>query len=33
MAKLLAVMADLGGEELVGKANTLPEGVFASLGY
>ena len=33
VAKLLAVMADLGGEELVGKATTLPEGVFASLGY
>ena len=33
VAKLLAVMADLGGEELVGKATTLPEGVFAPLGY
>ena len=27
-AKLLAVMAELGGEELVGQATTLPEGVF-----
>ena len=33
VAKLLTVMADLGGEELVGKATTLPEGVFAPLGY
>jgi len=33
VAKLLTVMADLGGEELVGKATTLPEGVFARLGY
>ena len=32
-AKLLAVMAELGGEELVGQATTLPEGVFAPLGY
>lgn len=28
--KMLAVMADLGGAELVGKATTLPEGVFVS---
>ena len=33
VAKLPTVMADLGGEELVGKATTLPEGVFAPLGY
>ncbi len=33
MAKLLKVMADLGGEELVGKATELPEGVFAPVGY
>ncbi len=32
-AKLLAVMAKLGGEELVGQAIELPEGVFAPLGY
>ncbi len=33
VAKLLAVMADLGGEDLVGKATELPAGVFAPLGY
>ena len=27
-AKVFALMADLGGEELLGKATTLPEGVF-----
>ncbi len=27
-AKMLALMAELGGEELVGKATTLPEGLF-----
>ena len=27
-AKMLALMADLGGEELLGNVNTLPEGVF-----
>lgn len=29
--KMLAVMATLGGEELVGKATTLPEGLFADV--
>ena len=33
VAELLAVMADLGGAELVGEATTLPEGVFAPVGY
>jgi NitT/TauT family transport system substrate-binding protein len=33
VAELLAIMAELGGEELVGQATTLPEGVFAPLGY
>jgi NitT/TauT family transport system substrate-binding protein len=33
VAKLLAVMAELGGEELVGNVTELPEGVFAPLGY
>ncbi|HEU0222516.1 MAG TPA: ABC transporter substrate-binding protein [Paracoccaceae bacterium] len=31
-AKLLALMAELGGEELVGTATTLPEGVFVQPG-
>ncbi len=31
-AKMLALMAELGGEELVGKATTLPEGVFVQPG-
>jgi NitT/TauT family transport system substrate-binding protein len=30
-AAMLALMADLGGEQLVGRATTLPERVFASL--
>ena len=29
--RLLAIMADLGGEELVGRATSLPEGVFVRL--
>lgn len=29
--KLLALMADLGGADLVGKASTVPEGLFADL--
>lgn len=29
--KMLAVMAELGGEDLVGKASTVPEGLFADL--
>jgi len=33
VAKLLAVMAKLGGEELVGNATELPEGVFAPVGF
>jgi NitT/TauT family transport system substrate-binding protein len=33
VADLLAVMAELGGAELVGEATTLPEGVFAPVGY
>jgi NitT/TauT family transport system substrate-binding protein len=33
VAKMLKVMAELGGEELVGQAFELPEGVFAPLGY
>jgi NitT/TauT family transport system substrate-binding protein len=33
VSKLLTLMADLGGEELVGQATTLPEGVFAPLGF
>jgi NitT/TauT family transport system substrate-binding protein len=33
VAELLTVMAELGGEELVGPATTLPEGVFAPVGY
>lgn len=33
VAKVLKIMADLGGPELVGQATTLPEGVFAPLGY
>jgi NitT/TauT family transport system substrate-binding protein len=31
-ARMLALMADLGGEDLVGKATTLPEGVFVQPG-
>lgn len=31
-AAMLAIMADLGGEELVGRAVTLPEGVFVQPG-
>lgn len=31
-AEVLAIMAELGGPELVGRADTLPEGVFAPLG-
>lgn len=31
VAKVLAVMADLGGEKLVGKATTLPDGLFVPL--
>ncbi len=31
-AKLLEVMAKFGGEKLVGKATTLPDGVFVNLG-
>ena len=27
-SSFLALMAEMGGEKLVGKANTLPEGVF-----
>ncbi len=33
VAEVMAIMAELGGSELVGKATTLPEGVFAPLGY
>lgn len=33
LAKLLSVMAKLGGEELVGRATELPAGVFAPVGY
>lgn len=33
VAELLSIMAELGGEELVGQATTLPEGVFAPVGY
>lgn len=33
VAKVFAIMAELGGEDLVGSATTLPEGVFAPLGY
>lgn len=33
VAALLSVLADLGGEELVGAATELPEGVFAPVGY
>jgi NitT/TauT family transport system substrate-binding protein len=33
VAKLLEVMGELGGEELVGAATTLPEGVFAPVGF
>ncbi|MGP6086139.1 ABC transporter substrate-binding protein [Antarctobacter jejuensis] len=29
--KMLSVMADLGGEDLVGKASSVPEGLFADL--
>lgn len=29
--KLLALMSDLGGEDLVGKASSLPEGLFADI--
>lgn len=32
-AEVLAIMAELGGPELVGAAETLPEGVFAPLSY
>jgi NitT/TauT family transport system substrate-binding protein len=32
VAELLALMAELGGEDLVGQATTLPEGVFAPVG-
>jgi NitT/TauT family transport system substrate-binding protein len=31
-ARMLALMADLGGEELIGAATTLPEGVFVQPG-
>lgn len=31
-AKMLALMADLGGEDLVGRATSLPEGVFVQPG-
>lgn len=31
-AKMLSLMAELGGEELIGKATTLPEGVFVQPG-
>ena len=31
-AKMLELMAELGGEKLVGNATTLPDGVFVSLG-
>ena len=31
--ELRAIMAELGGAELVGRAEALPEGVFAPLGY
>ena len=33
VSQVLALMADLGGAELVGKATSLPAGVFAPLGY
>ena len=33
VAEMFAVMAELGGEDLVGKATELPAGVFAPLGY
>lgn len=33
VAEVLAIMAELGGTDLVGSATTLPEGVFAPLGY
>jgi NitT/TauT family transport system substrate-binding protein len=33
VGELLAVLGELGGEELVGAATTLPEGVFAPVGY
>jgi NitT/TauT family transport system substrate-binding protein len=33
VARLLALMAELGGAELVGAATELPEGVFAPVGY
>lgn len=33
VADMLALMARFGGEELVGTATTLPEGVFAAVGY
>lgn len=33
VARVMAIMAELGGAELVGQATTLPEGVFAPLGY
>jgi len=33
VARMFAIMAELGGADLVGSATTLPEGVFAPLGY
>jgi NitT/TauT family transport system substrate-binding protein len=33
VARVFAIMADLGGEDLVGSAKELPEGVFAPLGH
>jgi NitT/TauT family transport system substrate-binding protein len=33
VARVFAIMAELGGAELVGSARELPEGVFAPLGY
>jgi NitT/TauT family transport system substrate-binding protein len=33
VAQVFAIMADLGGSDLVGSAETLPDGVFAPLGY
>ncbi len=33
VAQVLAIMAELGGTDLVGRATGLPEGVFAPLGY
>jgi NitT/TauT family transport system substrate-binding protein len=33
VARVFAIMADLGGEDLVGSAKELPDGVFAPLGH